>query len=198
MDEKRAHYRSVLIDVVFCLVAGAVAVGFNRLRDGPFWFDVCTAVFFVGLATAVASSPRVRRYMRMQYPGGNQRPDPDIVGKYTILEAELDEIRADCLGKLRLERPHIALVAWGQPAWEAIRLEHHYAIIPATLDDVIEVTHDDDSATPATGHVQLSGCFVAIWSVDQWTTTPMFWPGGIEECKEFLRKQSNDAPRHSG
>jgi hypothetical protein len=152
---------------------------------------VVTFSVFVAVAIGVVVSPRFRRYIRRQYPGGSLREDPDVIGKYTILEDELDEIRDACLAAVVAARPTTMLKQWRGRRWDAITdglaSGFTFAVLPGMFSDH-DLTERVQRETGGESEIAIELCVVAIWKGRAWQPSAMLFPGNEQEALVQLKK----------
>jgi hypothetical protein len=192
MREKTRHRLSVLVDFVLWTGSGVIAVAFAHGAGANIWFELIVGAMFTGLACAVVVFPKVRRYMRKQYPGGNQIEDPGIVGKYTILEDEIQQIRCACIEQLRAERPAMICHNWLGRRWDAMNDGRFvFAVLPGLFSNR-DVTEKLNRKVGGEGEFFIEACVVVIWAGNKWQPTSMLLPGNISEAMDSLKKLIDD------
>ncbi|MEO0531782.1 MAG: hypothetical protein AAF266_14575, partial [Planctomycetota bacterium] len=140
-------------------------------------------------------SPQARRYMHMQYPGGNASADPDVIGKYTLLQCELPSLVDECLAKAHANRTDIGEVKWQHGQWEAIDLERLDAIKVALFPSWIHrrCSAEETSSSARVDGFAIEGCLAAFWQDGKWRATPMLFVGSVAEAEEEIRELSAKA-----
>jgi hypothetical protein len=195
MREKNRYRLSIVIDVLAWITVGCASVAILQHQLGVLWLSAAGGVLFGAIALGIAISPKARRYMRKQYPGGNQFEDPRVIGRYTILEDQIIGIRESCLDELQKSQPSIVLRQWHGRRWEATAPETGskivYALIPGMFSDP---TWTDRVAKrvgrPADFAVEC--CVVAQWTGQAWCPTSIFFVGNENECLVKMQQLIED------